>query len=115
MTGSKVQVYFLENQGLYERPQPEADFDKNLTENRTHVGYALLSHAALQLMITLNWIPDIIHCNNWQTALTPYFMRQDGLYKETFNNTRSILHLHHIDNMGIISTDQAQEIGVDTR
>lgn len=113
VTGSKVQVYFLENADLYDRPEPVRDFNRKGGESKSHINYALLSHAALQLMITLNWIPDIIHCNNWQTALTPYLLRQNDHYKEIFSRARSILHLHDIDNMGIISLKQAKEIGIE--
>lgn len=110
ITGSKVQVYFLESSELYEQPLPDSHFNGNNNPD-DFIGYALLNHAALQLMMALKWIPDIIHCNNWQSALAPYLIKQKETYRHTFLNTRTILHVHQLENLGMISPEFARDIG----
>jgi len=113
VTGSKVQVYFLDNQNLYPKPIPDADCEDDEKKTTYHLTFSLLDHAALQLMMLLNWIPDIIHCNGWQTALLPYLMRCCNNYREIFAQTRTIVHLHNLRNQGLFSTDLAAEIGIE--
>ncbi len=94
--GAKVQVYFLESErffnrwGLYGDPETGADWPDN------HLRFAFLCHASLQLIQHLRWFPDIIHCNDWQTALVPYLLSSDDRYAGDFTSTRSVLHLHNI-------------------
>ena len=136
VTGSKVQVYFLDNRDLFPKPIPDTGFDfmtlppttKPSSPPTTRVGatsnyprpqgsvlltFSLLNHAALQLMMLLNWIPDIIHCNGWQTALLPYLIRCCNNYRERFAKTRTIVHLHNLRNLGLFSSDLAAEIGIE--
>ena len=112
VTGSKVQVYFLDNRGLYESPESDSECADKTGKIDCHISFALLDHAALQLMMLLQWIPDIIHCNNWQTALVPYLLKTDDRYKEAFINTRTAMHLYDISYQNIFPSDRADEIGV---
>ena len=100
--GSKVQVYFVVNPELF--PQPEklgvaaqqTDGDDWPSQSERLECFA---HAALQLTLLLQWMPDIIHCNDWQTALVPYLMRHDDLYRKEFANTRAVLQLKPADTL----------------
>ena len=113
VTGSKVQVYFLDNRSLYPKPIPDADCQEDGGKANCHLAFSLLDHAALQLMMLLNWIPDIIHCTGWQTALLPYLMRCCDSYRERFAKTRTIVHLLNLRNQILFSPDLAAEIGID--
>lgn len=55
--------------------------------------FAFFSMAALTAAYVLNFKPDIVHCNDWHTALTPYFLKTEptGFYE----GTRSILTIHN--------------------
>ncbi|MCF7810458.1 glycogen synthase [bacterium] len=110
ITGSKVQVYFLENPEHYEKPLPDSFFNGNNNPDE-FTGYALLNHAALQLMMALKWIPDIIHCNNWQSALVPYLIKRNETYRDTYLNTRTVLHIHQLENLGMVSPEFVKDIG----
>ncbi len=72
--------------------------------------YAFLCKAALEQCLHERWIPDIIHCNDWQTALLPYYLKEHYLYYPEyghqaddvprFRNTRTILTIHNGDYQG---------------
>ncbi|WP_026376654.1 glycogen synthase GlgA [Aestuariibacter salexigens] len=55
--------------------------------------FAFFASAALQVGKAMHFQPDIIHCNDWHTALTPYFARTDssGFYA----NSRVLLTIHN--------------------
>ena len=48
----------------------------------------------------MNWIPDIIHCHDWQAALVPVYLRT--LFKTSpVGRARSILTIHNLRFQGI--------------
>lgn len=55
--------------------------------------FAFFSMAALSASVAIDFKPDIVHCNDWHTALTPFFMKQDN--SGFFNNSKSLLTIHN--------------------
>ncbi|MCV2885748.1 glycogen synthase GlgA [Aestuariibacter sp. AA17] len=55
--------------------------------------FAFFSAAAMHVARHIDFAPDIVHCNDWHTALTPYFMQQDT--SGFFQHTRSVLTIHN--------------------
>jgi len=70
-------------------PSPEDDQEK----------YAFFSLAALELARVLNWKVDIVHANDWHTALSVYAIRT--LKKDSyFSKTAGLLTVHNLPYMG---------------
>jgi starch synthase len=66
--------------------------------------FTFFSLAALELVRRLDWKPDILHANDWHTALSIYALRshrKDPAYK----NLCSVLTLHNLTYMGGDGTD----------
>ena len=55
--------------------------------------FAFFASAALQACKACDFQPDIVHCNDWHTALTPYFVSIDD--SGFFNHTKSIFTIHN--------------------
>ena len=55
--------------------------------------FAFFSDAALQTAKAINFQPDVVHCNDWHTALVPYFMRADS--SGFFSSAKSIMTIHN--------------------
>lgn len=55
--------------------------------------FAFFADAALQTAKAINFQPDIVHCNDWHTALTPYFMHADN--SGFFANSKSVFTIHN--------------------
>ncbi len=60
--------------------------------------YAYFSKACLDALVTLGWIPDIIQCNDWQTALVPTFLK--SRYSSLFPNTKCMFTIHNVEYQG---------------
>ncbi|MFH0766299.1 MAG: glycogen/starch synthase, partial [Calditrichota bacterium] len=111
LPGAKVQVYFIvaddlyNREGLYVDPQTGRDWPDN------HIRFGLLSQASLQLMAHLQWMPDIIHCNDWQTALTVYLARRHSDYREELKHARLILQVHNLAFQGLFPLASAKDLG----
>ncbi|GGA87987.1 glycogen synthase [Neiella marina] len=88
-----VPVYAIDFPGYFDRDRPYDDGHHAYGDNGER--FAFFSLAAMQAAQMLNFQPDILHCNDWHTALAPFFLKsvlKDNLF---FANTRSVLTIHN--------------------
>ena len=64
--------------------------------------YCFFSKAALAVLNWLDWIPDIIHCHDWQAALVPMYLRT-RFATTPVGSARSVLTIHNLRFQGICS------------
>lgn len=60
--------------------------------------FSFLSKAVFQVAKDIEFVPDVIHANDWQTALVPYYLRKTN--DPFFANTSSVLTIHNIGYQG---------------
>lgn len=91
-------VFFVECDEFFDRPDiygtPEGDYADNASR------FIFFCRAILELCRALNFRPDVIHCNDWQTGLVPLYLRTfNG--KEFFSRTAAVMTIHNIGYQGI--------------
>lgn len=93
-----VQVYFLDNEYYFGgRPGPiYGDMDDGER-------FAFFSRGCMDAMVALDFIPDIIQCNDWQTGLIPVYRK--AVYYDKFPNTRVMYTIHNIEYQGWARAD----------
>ena len=67
-----VIYYLLDNQYYFKRDSLYGYYDD--AER-----FAFFSRAVLEMLEHIDFKPDIIHCNDWQSAMTPVFLRHNLL------------------------------------
>lgn len=89
-------VYFIEFNKYFDRYGIYHDSGGEYGDNPYR--YSFFCRAAMQLAKDLNFQPDIIHANDWQTAFIPYYLKcgEDAF----FWGTRSVLTIHNIGYQG---------------
>lgn len=103
--GGAVPVYFLEHEQLYGRNgiygyTPDEGFHDNAHR------YSFLCRAVFQICRMINWIPDVIHCHDWASALIPYILRKEE-YLGEFSGSFSMLTIHNLGYQGIFPLTEA--------
>jgi starch synthase len=53
----------------------------------------------IETCLVLGWYPDIIHCNDWQTALVPAFAKV--LFPKEFRKTKIVFTIHNFNQQGV--------------
>ncbi len=93
-----VIYYFIDNQYYFKRGTLYGHYDD--AER-----FAFFSRAVLEMIPHIDFVPDIIHCNDWQTALIPVFL--DTLYRmvDTYKNIRTVFTIHNIQYQGKYGTE----------
>lgn len=92
---SKILIYFLSNEryfnreGLYFHPETKKYFPDN--DER----FTFFCRGILESLKRLHWQPDIIHCNDWQSALIPAYLKT--IYKNDpyFKNIKTVFTIYN--------------------
>lgn len=74
--------------------------------------FAFLSRAALQLCKDINYKPDIIHVNDWQTALIPAYLKVWHWDDPILGAAASILTIHNMAYQGVYPKEHYGYIGL---
>ncbi len=94
---SAVPIYFLEYHRYFDRPHiygaPEG-YSDNLER------FTFLSRGALELCKGLGWIPDVVHANDWQTALVPVYLNTVE-WAQPLHASASVLSIHNLAYQGV--------------
>ena len=93
-----VTVYFIDNLYYFGGRQGPAYGDNDDGER-----FAYFSKACLDALVSLNFIPDVIQCNDWQTALVPVYLKAQ--YYPFFPHTRCMFTIHNVEYQGWANAD----------
>ena len=88
-----VQVLFIDNDYYFGGRSGPIYGDLDDSER-----FAYFSKACLEAMRTVGFIPDVIQCNDWQTALVPVML--NAWYRLTFPNTKVMYTIHNVEYQG---------------
>ena len=88
-----VQVYFLDNEYYFGGRTGAIYGDMDDGER-----FAFFSRACLDAMIAVEFIPDVIQCNDWQCAPIPVYLK--AMYQASFPKTRCMYTIHNIEYQG---------------
>ena len=88
-----VQVYFIDSE-YYFGARPGSIYGDIDDGER----FAFFSRACLDAMASISWIPDVIQCNDWQTALVPTYLK--AMYHHIYSHTRVMYTIHNIEYQG---------------
>ncbi len=109
----RVQIYFLDNQeyfgsrkSLYTDPISGQEYPDN--DER----FILLNRAVFELITKLGWIPDIIHCNDWQTGLAPAYLKTVYKDEPQFSSFKILFTIHNLSIQGSFSKSSFEKTGL---
>ncbi|SLM32641.1 Glycogen synthase [Desulfamplus magnetovallimortis] len=74
--------------------------------------YAFLCKAALEYCLHEKWIPDIIHGNDWHTALAPYYLKEHYHHRPELKNTKTVLTIHNGEHQGKAGKEWLEPLGI---
>ncbi|MBQ5884009.1 MAG: glycogen synthase GlgA [Clostridia bacterium] len=63
--------------------------------------FAFFSRAILEIIPHIDFKPDIIHCNDWQTALTPLYYSTIYATQPGYENIKTVFTIHNIQYQGV--------------
>jgi starch synthase len=93
LPGSDVPVYFIWDERFFYRDGVYG-FDDDAQR------FAFFGRAVLALIERLDWQPDVIHCNDWHTALVPVWLSTIGRKQPFFQEMATVYSIHNLGYQG---------------
>jgi starch synthase len=109
--GSKVTVYFVDNDKYFgsrtELYQVEGkDYPDNLER------FTLFCRAGIEMLKKLNWAPDIVHANDWQSALMMAYIKNWFKDDPFFKSTATVYSVHNLGYLGMFNREKLPITGL---
>ena len=99
-----VKFYFIDNEYYFKREGNIYGFYDDGER------FAFFSRAALDTIARLDIYPDVLHCNDWQTASSIIFLK--GMYfgDEKFRRIKTVFTIHNIEYQGVFGMDTYESL-----
>lgn len=88
-----VTYYLLDNQYYFDRPEIYGAFDDGER-------FAFFSRGVLECLPLIGFYPDILHCNDWHTALIPVLLDTQFRNRPGYSGIRTVFTIHNIEFQG---------------
>lgn len=105
LPGTQLPVYLVDCPQVFDRPTL---YTNNPDE---HLRFLVLQRAVLDSCQRMAFAPQIMHCNDWHTALLPVLLKSLYAWDRLFEHTRSVMSIHNIGYQGDFPSSTAYDIG----
>ncbi|MGL6175220.1 MAG: glycogen synthase, partial [Cellulosilyticaceae bacterium] len=95
---SIVPTYFIENEYYFNR-------DNLYGYQDDYERFAFFSKAVLELIKKIDFIPDIIHCNDWQTGPICLLLKDKYSYDPMYAEIKTVFTIHNMKYQGIFGKE----------
>ncbi len=102
---NNIPVYLIDHNEFFSRKELYKSDECDYPDNDKR--FILLSKAVLEMLPYIDFIPDIIHCNDWQTGLIPLYLKNFYPYK-----TKSVFTIHNLAYQGLFPVDTLESAGL---
>lgn len=111
LPGSALKVWLVDAPGYFDRPgNPYLDSNGQPWADNAE-RFALFCRIVTRLALNqggLDWTPDIVHCNDWQTGLVPALLSLSGQRPAT------IFTIHNLAYQGLFPADTVHKLNLPT-
>ncbi len=103
--------YFIERDEFFERSQlygtPRGDYFDNLER------FAFFCDAVLPACQALDFVPDLIHCHDWQASLVPVYVKHRWGETSRLHGVKTLLTIHNLAYQGLFPKHKFPLLGLD--
>lgn len=94
-----IRFLFLSCEKYFLRDHLYGEGDKDYPDN--HERFGLFSRSVFDVLRAINFQPDIIHCNDWQTGIVPVYHRLIYSQDSFFLKARTLITIHNMAYQGL--------------
>lgn len=90
-----IPFYFIDNEYYFKRPNSYGFFDDGER-------FSYFSRAVLESIPYMDdFVPDVIHCNDWHTAMVPLLLKAHYKDNSIFEKIKTIFTIHNLKYQGV--------------
>ena len=99
LPGTKINVFFVHNDWYFSCFQEV--YPKWLDPQYEHERYIAFSLAVMGYAKLLNFRADVIHANDWHTAMIPVYLHSNYKFDDFWKNTKTVFEIHNLAYQGV--------------
>ena len=108
--GNNIKVYFIRNDYFFKRQELYGDRFGDYSDNLDRFVY--FCREVFERCKYEDFCPDIIHCNDWHTALVPVYLQTIFKDDPFFKDTKSLMTIHNLAYQGLFPKEEYPKIGL---
>jgi starch synthase len=108
--GKHIEVLFIDNDKYFDRDQLYGDRYGDYLDNVERFAY--FSKACLEMLKKINYKPDVIHCNDWQSSLIPVYLKTIFKNDPFYSGIKTMLTIHNLAYQGVFDKSQFPKTGL---
>lgn len=94
----QVTYYFIDNLYYFDRDNLYGYYDDGER-------FAFFQQAVIEMMEKIEFIPDVIHANDYHTGMIPFLLKEKYAWIQAFQSIRTVLTIHNIEFQGQYSPE----------
>ncbi len=98
-----VTFYFIDNEYYFKRDTLYGHYDDGER-------FAFFSRAVLECMQHLDYYPDVMHCHDWQTALSIVYLKTIYSARYGYDHIRAVFTIHNIEYQGKYGRETLEDL-----
>ena len=99
-----VKYYFLDNEYYFKRNALYGFYDDGER-------FAFFSRAVIESLYLINFIPDVLHVNDWQTALVPVYYKLYYMHnRDGYRKIKTVFTVHNIEYQGKYGRESVEDL-----
>ena len=95
--------YFVDNEYYFKRDALYGHYDDGER-------FGFFSRAIIALLPALQFMPEVIHCNDWQTALVPVYLKDECVRWEGIRGIKTVFTVHNIEYQGRYGKETLEDL-----
>ena len=103
---ARMQVYFIDNEDFFQRKSTVSDENGNEYEDNDDRSIFYV-RGVLETVKKLRWIPDVIHCHGWMSALTALYIKRMYADDPCLRNAKIVYSIYNDDFKNPLNKDFA--------
>ncbi len=98
-----VTWYFVDNEYYFNRDSLYGHYDDGER-------FGFFSRAIVALLPALEFMPEVIHCNDWQTALVPVYLKDECVRWSDIRGIKTVFTIHNIEYQGRYGKETLEDL-----
>jgi len=98
-----VSWYFVDNEYYFKRDALYGHYDDGER-------FGFFSRAIIALLPALEFMPEVIHCNDWQTALVPIYLKDECVRWPEIRSIKTVFTIHNIEYQGRYGKETLEDL-----
>ena len=109
---ARMQIYFIDNEDFFQRKHLLHDANNNEFEDNDERSIFYV-RGVMETVKKLRWVPDLIHCHGWMTALAPLYIKKHYKGDPCFKNSKIVYSVYNDDFKNPFREDFAKKLKIE--